>query len=76
MFISNVGKPPDKDKEVRTASVQAAVHFARFWGLDAVCFESMALVHTPRLIAYTKAMGLGCTSYGPLNNMPEYAKVS
>ena len=75
MFITNAGKPPDKDKEVRTASLQAAVHFANLWRLSGVCYTSEVLVLCPRLIAYTKARGLGCASYGPLNNIPESAKV-
>ncbi|EXJ77751.1 hypothetical protein A1O3_09980 [Capronia epimyces CBS 606.96] len=74
MFITNAGKPPDKDKEVRTASVQAAVHFANLWSLAGVCFASEPLILCPRLIAYTKSRGLGCASYGPLNNVPENAK--
>jgi glycerophosphodiester phosphodiesterase len=76
MFITNAGKPPDKDKEVRTASLQAAVHFAHLWRLSGVCFDSEALILCPRLIGYTKSLGLGCASYGPLNNVPENANVS
>lgn len=75
MFITNAGKPPMTDKEMRAESLQAAVRFARRWALAGIVFASETLILCPRLIKYVKASGLVCGSYGLLNNIPENAKV-
>lgn len=76
MFITNAGKPPMTDKEMRASSLQAAVRFAKRWNLTGIVFASEALIMCPRLIAYVQRSGLSCGSYGLLNNIPENAKVS
>jgi glycerophosphodiester phosphodiesterase len=76
MFITNAGKPPMMDLEVRASSLQVAVRFAKRWNLAGIVFASEVLVLCPRLVAYVKNYGLTCGSYGPQNNIPEYAKVS
>lgn len=76
MFITNAGKPPMTDKEMRASSLQAAVRFAKRWNLTGILFASEALIMCPRLIAYVQRSGLSCGSYGLLNNIPENAKVS
>lgn len=76
MFISNAGKQPAADMEMRTGSLQAAVRFARRWGLAGVVFAAEALLLCPRLVGYVKSAGLVCASYGVVNNVPGNAKVS
>jgi glycerophosphodiester phosphodiesterase len=76
MFITNAGKLPETDKELRAGSLQVAVRFAKHWNLSGVVFASEALILCPRLVKYVKQSGLSCGSYGPLNNIPENAKVS
>ena len=76
VFITNAGKPPETDREMRAGSLQVAVHFAKRWNLSGVVFASEPLILCPRLVQYVKRSGLSCGSYGPLNNIPENAKVS
>lgn len=63
------------DMESRAGSLQTAVHFAEYWGLAGLVVASEALVLCPRLIRCVKRKGLVCASYGPLNNIPDNAKV-
>ncbi|KAH8432455.1 uncharacterized protein LDX57_010091 [Aspergillus melleus] len=75
MFITNAGKPPMTDMEMRASSLQAAVRFAKQWSLAGIVFASETLIMCPRLISYVKRSGLVCGSYGLLNNVPENAKI-
>jgi len=74
-FITNAGKVPMVDMEVRAASVQVAVKFARKWNLVGVVFSCEALMLCPRLVGFVKGRGLVCASYGVLNNEPEKVEV-
>ncbi|RAQ52427.1 ankyrin repeat-containing protein [Aspergillus flavus] len=74
MFITNAGKPPVTDREMRAASIQSAVRFAKRWNLSGLVFASEVLVMCPRLVRYAQRSGLICGSYGSQNNIPENAK--
>ncbi|GAO19066.1 hypothetical protein UVI_02063120 [Ustilaginoidea virens] len=74
MLITNAGKTPAQDKELRGSSLQAAVHFARMWKLDGVVLACETFLYCPRLVQFVKNMGLTCASYGVLNNEPVNAK--
>ncbi|KXG45689.1 Glycerophosphoryl diester phosphodiesterase [Penicillium griseofulvum] len=74
LFITNAGKLPMSDMEMRASSLQAAVRFSKRWNLTGIVFASETLVLCPRLVGYVKRSGLVCGSYGPLNNIPEHAK--
>lgn len=74
-FITNAGKVPMVDMEVRAASVQVAVQFARRWNLAGVVFACEALLLCPRLVGFVKTRGLVCATYGVLNNDPQMVKV-
>lgn len=76
LFITNAGKPPMTDLEMRAGSLQVAFRFAKLWNLSGVVFASETLIMCPRLIKYVKGAGLSCASYGLLNNIPDNAKVS
>jgi glycerophosphodiester phosphodiesterase len=76
VFITNAGKPPMMDLEMRASSLQVAVRFAKLWNLSGAVFASETLIMCPRLIKYVKRAGLSCSSYGLLNNIPDNAKVS
>ncbi|KAK1237387.1 hypothetical protein MKX08_003012 [Trichoderma sp. CBMAI-0020] len=74
MFITNAGKVPMADKELRVASLQVGVQFARLWNLAGVVFACEALLYCPRLVQFVKKAGLVCASYGLLNNEPIHAR--
>ncbi|KAL6900448.1 Glycerophosphoryl diester phosphodiesterase family domain-containing protein [Trichoderma evansii] len=74
MFITNAGKVPMADKELRVASLQVGVQFARLWNLAGVVFACEALLYCPRLVQFVKRSGLVCASYGLLNNEPILAR--
>ncbi|KAE8307733.1 humps family-domain-containing protein [Aspergillus transmontanensis] len=74
MFITNAGKPPVTDREMRAASIQSAVRFAKRRNLSGLVFASEALVMCPRLVRYVQRSGLLCGSYGSQNNIPENTK--
>ncbi|CAG8018542.1 unnamed protein product [Penicillium salamii] len=76
LFITNAGKLPMSDMEIRASSLQAAVRFAKRWDLAGIVFSSETLILCPRLVGYVKRTGLICGSYGPLNNVSENSKVS
>jgi glycerophosphodiester phosphodiesterase len=76
MFITNAGKVPMTDLELRAASLQMAVQFARCWDLAGVVFACEALLYCPRFVRFVKNAGLVCASYGLLNNDPINARVS
>ncbi|POR31633.1 Glycerophosphodiester phosphodiesterase GDE1 [Tolypocladium paradoxum] len=75
MFITNAGKLPATDLEVRAASLQVAVHFAKRWKLAGVVFACETLLLCPRLVQFVKGAGLVCASYGLLNNIPDNSKM-
>lgn len=75
MFITNAGRPPMADKDIRASSLRSAVFFAKRWRLNGIVFASETLVLCPRLVGYVRRSGLICGSYGPLNNIPAHAKV-
>lgn len=75
-FITNAGKVPMSDMEVRAASIQVAVKFAQRWHLAGVVFACDGLLLCPRLFGYLKARGLLCATYGSSNNEPAMVKVS
>ncbi|KAL6850989.1 Glycerophosphocholine phosphodiesterase [Amphichorda felina] len=74
-FITNAGKVPMVDMEVRAASVQVAVQFARRWNLAGMVFACEALLLCPRLVGFVKTRGLVCATYGVLNNDPQMVKL-
>lgn len=76
MLITNAGKVPVIDKEMRGGSLQVAIRFAKQWDLAGLVLASETFVLCPRLIRYVKKRGLKCASYGPLNDVPENVKVS
>jgi glycerophosphodiester phosphodiesterase len=76
LFITNAGKLPMSDMEMRASSLQAAVRFSKRWNLAGIVFASETLILCPRLVGYVKRSGFICGSYGSLNNIPENAKVS
>ncbi|KID99698.1 Glycerophosphoryl diester phosphodiesterase, partial [Metarhizium majus ARSEF 297] len=73
MFITNAGKVPMQDQELRAASLQTAVHVARLWNLSGTVFACETFLHCPRLVQFVKNTGLICASYGLLNNDPANA---
>lgn len=76
MFITNAGKVPMQDQELRAASLQTAVHLARLWDLSGIVFACETFLHCPRLVQFVKNTGLICAPYGLLNNDPANAIVS
>lgn len=75
MLITNAGKPPVTDMEIRGASLQAAIQFAKRWKLTGIVLAAQTFLLCPRLIRYVQGFGLVCASYGTVNNIPENAKV-
>ncbi|KAK8156604.1 Glycerophosphoryl diester phosphodiesterase family-domain-containing protein [Phyllosticta citrichinensis] len=67
LFITNGGKQPVEDHDVRAQSVRSAVRFARQWGLDGVVFAADVFDICPGLIRRVKSKGLRCGSYGGVN---------
>ena len=72
-FLSKTSAPRG---ELRTESIQQAVHFARSWGLPGIVTECTPLVKCPRLIPYVKSAGLAIASFGVGNSEAESAKAS
>ena len=74
LIISKAGSVPVSD--VRVGSLQGVIDFATAWDLTGVVMLSDPFVMCPRLLTYTKDLGLVVCSYGELNNDPECALVS
>ncbi|KAJ6780595.1 hypothetical protein PWT90_07122 [Aphanocladium album] len=74
LFITNAGKVPMTDKELRAASLQMGMKFARYWQLTGLVLACDTFLLCPRLIFLVKSAGLVCASYGLGNNDPENAK--
>lgn len=75
MFITNAGKVPMMDKELRAASLQMGIQFARLWDLAGLVLACDTYLLCPRLIGLVKNAGLVCASYGLGNNDPVNARV-
>ncbi|XWX01655.1 hypothetical protein V2A60_009683 [Cordyceps javanica] len=75
MLITNAGKVPMADKELRAASLQMGLQFARCWQLSGIVLACDTFLLCPRLISFVKNAGLVCASYGLGNNDPENAKI-
>ena len=73
LLISKAGSVPVSD--VRAGSLHGAIEFATAWDLAGVVVLSDPFVMCPRLLTYTKDVGLVVCSYGDLNNDPESALV-
>jgi len=73
LFLSESGLFPTGD--VRASSLQEAVHFAKSWNLSGVVMSSEPFIMSPNLVKHVKDAGLVCSSFGPLNDDPEKAKV-
>ncbi|KAG8525569.1 uncharacterized protein KY384_009213 [Bacidia gigantensis] len=71
LFISKAGVIPVGDP--RAGSLEAAVDFAKAWGLEGVVMLSDVFVLAPRLVGYVRSQGLVCASYGALNDQAEHA---
>lgn len=76
LLITNAGKLPLFDKELRAASLQMGMQFAKRWQLSGLVLACDAFLLCPRLISFVKNAGLVCASYGLGNNDPANAKVS
>jgi glycerophosphodiester phosphodiesterase len=74
-FITNAGKVPMSDMDVRAANLQSALHFAERWRLTGVVLACETLLLCPRLVSLIKARGLVCGTYGPQNNRVDMVKV-
>ena len=74
LFINKAGSVPAGD--VRAASLQGAIEFAKAWGLAGIVMLSDPFVMCPRLLTYAKDSGLVVGSYGDLNDEPDCALVS
>ncbi|KAM3460163.1 hypothetical protein NHJ6243_006209 [Beauveria neobassiana] len=75
LFITNAGKLPMMDKELRAASLQIALKFARYWQLSGLVLACDTFLLCPRLISLVQNAGLVCASYGLGNNDPVNAKI-
>ncbi|KAM3546430.1 hypothetical protein ARSEF1564_000705 [Beauveria bassiana] len=75
LFITNAGKLPMMDKELRAASLQIALKFARCWQLSGLVLACDTFLLCPRLISLVQNAGLVCASYGLGNNEPVNAKI-
>ncbi|KAM3508373.1 hypothetical protein MY10362_001218 [Beauveria mimosiformis] len=75
LFITNAGKLPMMDKELRAASLQIALKFARYWQLSGLVLACDTFLLCPRLISLVQDAGLVCASYGLGNNDPANAKI-
>ncbi|KAK0753576.1 Glycerophosphoryl diester phosphodiesterase family-domain-containing protein [Schizothecium vesticola] len=72
LFLNDSCNWPTGD--VRTISIQTAVHFSRHLGLDGVVMASEPFVASPKLVKAMQDRGLYCASYGALNDEPDKAK--
>jgi glycerophosphodiester phosphodiesterase len=73
-FLNESGNNPVGD--IRSSSIQEAIHFATSWGLDGIIMAAEAFVCAPKLVGVAKVKGLVTGSWGAPNNEPECAKVS
>lgn len=61
--------------DIRAASLQSAIRFARKWNLLGIVSASETIIRAPRLAAVVKASGLVCVTYGVMNNNPANANL-
>lgn len=73
LFISKAGSVPTGD--VRAASLEGAIDFAKAWNLAGIVSLSDPFVLCPRLVQHAKEAGLVVGSYGNLNDDPSNALV-
>lgn len=76
LFITNAGKPPMVDRDLRAASLQMAMKFAKYWGLQGIVLACDTFLLCPGLISLVRRIGLVCASYGLGNNEPANARVN
>lgn len=62
LFITKAGNVPTGD--IRTSSLQEAVHFANRWHLAGIVSLIKPLQMCPRLVGYAKNCGLVVAAYG------------
>ena len=74
LMFNKAGTVPVSD--IRAGSLQGAIEFATAWDLTGVVVISDPFVMCPRLLTYTKDLGLVVCSYGDLNNDPDCVLVS
>ncbi|ODQ80882.1 hypothetical protein BABINDRAFT_183266 [Babjeviella inositovora NRRL Y-12698] len=73
LFLTEAGTTAMAD--VRAASLQAAIRFARTWNLLGIVSAAETLVKCPRLTSIVKASGLVCVTYGVSNNDPALSQL-
>lgn len=73
LFINKAGSVPAGD--IRAASLQQAIQFAKSWNLAGIVMLSEPFVMCPRLVQYAKGSGLVCGTYGNQNDDPKLALV-
>jgi glycerophosphodiester phosphodiesterase len=75
-FITNAGKLPMTDLEMRAGGLQVAVRLAKVWNLSGVVIAPETLIMCPSFIKYVKREGLSCASYGLMNKISDNVMVS
>lgn len=73
LFITKAGNVPTGD--VRSSSLQEAIHFASVWGLAGIVSIIKPFQYCPRLIGYAKQHGLIVGAYGTTADDPDTVKV-
>lgn len=73
LFLTEGGTQQMAD--VRAASLQSAIRFARRWNLLGIVSAARPLIKAPRLTQIVKSSGLVCVTYGVENNDPENARI-
>ncbi|AOA62244.1 Glycerophosphocholine phosphodiesterase [Komagataella phaffii CBS 7435] len=73
LFLTESGTQQMAD--IRAASLQSAIRFARKWNLLGIVSASETIIRAPRLAAVVKASGLVCVTYGVMNNEPANANL-
>ncbi|KAL9084862.1 MAG: hypothetical protein Q9159_004983 [Coniocarpon cinnabarinum] len=74
LFITKAGNVPTGD--IRTSSLEQAVHFAKAWGLAGIVSIIKPLQLCPGLVQYIKQHGLAVAAYGTATDDAETVKVS
>ncbi|KAL9055163.1 MAG: hypothetical protein Q9162_003741 [Coniocarpon cinnabarinum] len=73
LFITKAGNVPTGD--IRTSSLEQAVHFAKAWGLAGIVSLIKPLQLCPGLVQYIKQHGLAVAAYGTATDDPETVKM-
>ncbi|EDO18598.1 hypothetical protein Kpol_1048p28 [Vanderwaltozyma polyspora DSM 70294] len=69
LFLTEGGTT--KMADLRAASLQNAIRFARNWNLLGIVSAAKPILLAPRLVRVVKTSGLVCVTYGVENNEPE-----